>query len=249
MSQSTFILVHAAWLGAWAWSDVAKKLVELGHTVIVPDLPGHGGDTTAARDIHLQDYVTRILQEVEQSDKPVILVGHSFSGIVISQVAEVATPGKIQGLVYLAAFLLPDGGSFAEAVAGVTGSLAVDHFYLSEDESTAHVAADKMHEAFAQDVPLQTFNTARRYFVAEPAAPLFEKLCLSQARFGAVPKYYIETTEDNALPLAAQRAMAAQGKVRRTYSLAGGHCPNFTQPEKLVGYLESIREELESAKK
>ncbi|WP_020408346.1 alpha/beta fold hydrolase [Hahella ganghwensis] len=244
MSQATFILVHGAWLGAWAWQDVKQRLNDMGHTVVTPDLPGHGADKTPAGDIHLLDYVNTVLREVEASANPVVLVGHSFAGVVISQVAEAASPGKIRGLVYVAAMLLPNGGSFGGAVPGITGSLAVENFYLSEDKTTAHVAEDKMHAAFAQDVPEAAFAEASQYFVAEPAAPLFEPLSVSDEKFGVVPKYYIEATNDNAVPLDAQRAMAAQGGVRQTFSLASGHCPNFSQPVKLASYLIQIQEDL-----
>ncbi|OZG72983.1 alpha/beta hydrolase [Hahella sp. CCB-MM4] len=248
MSQSTFILVHAAWLGAWAWHDVAQILVEQGHSVVVPDLPGHGGDNTPAGDIHLKDYVDRIMLEVDRSDGPVVLVGHSFAGIVISQVAEIAGPEKVKGLVYVAAFLLPDGGSFIDAVSGVTDSVAVEHFYLSGDETTAHVAEEKMHEAFAQDVPQEAFIAASQFFVPEPAAPLMEKLSLTGENYRVVPRYYIEATEDKAVPITAQRAMASAGNVRRTFSLNTGHCPNFSQPGKLAEYLQEIHGELNPAR-
>ncbi|AZZ92600.1 alpha/beta fold hydrolase [Hahella sp. KA22] len=241
--KSTYILVHAAWLGAWAWKHVADQLTAKGHTVIAPDLPGHGADQTPAKLIRLQNYVTTVLEAVDRSEQPVILVGHSFAGVTISQVAE-ARPEKIRGLVYLAAFLLPNDASFGDAVAGVTGSLAVENFYLSDDKTEAYVSAEKAHAAFAQDASAEAFSEAAKYMVAEPAAPLFEKLCITEERCGAIPKYYIETTEDNAVPLAAQRQMAAQGGVRRTYSMATGHCPNLTQPTEVAAYLLAIAEEL-----
>ncbi|ABC29834.1 Lysophospholipase [Hahella chejuensis KCTC 2396] len=241
--KSTYVLVHAAWLGAWAWKPVADQLTAMGHTVIAPDLPGHGADQTPAKLVRLQNYVATVLDAVDRSEQPVILVGHSFAGVTISQVAE-ARPEKIRGLVYLAAFLLPNDASFGDAVAGVTGSLAVDNFYLSDDKTEAYVAAEKAHAAFAQDASAEAFGEAAKYMVAEPAAPLFEKLSITETRWGAIPKYYIETTEDNAIPLAAQRQMAEQGGVRRTYSLATGHCPNLTQPVQVAAYLQSIAEDL-----
>ena len=110
-----YILVHSAWLGGWQWENVAESLRKKGHTVIAPDLPGHGQDKTEPTDITMVDYVKTIVDILDLQEEPVILVGHSFNGITISRVAELQ-PKKIKKLVYLTAFLLPNGASFFDAV-------------------------------------------------------------------------------------------------------------------------------------
>ena len=132
--SNTYVLVHSAWLGGWQWENVAKLLREKGHLVIAPDLPGHGQDKTAPGDITMADYVKTIVDILDLQQEPVILVWHSFNGITISQVAELR-PKKVKKLVYLTAFLLPNGGSFFDAVQGVEGSTAVENFYLSDDKT------------------------------------------------------------------------------------------------------------------
>ena len=80
------------------------------------------------------------------------MVGHSFNGITISRVAELR-PKKVSKLVYITAFLLPNGGSFFKAVQGVEGSKAAENFYLSEDQTYALVKEEEIQNVFAHDIP------------------------------------------------------------------------------------------------
>lgn len=239
--KETFVLVHAAWLGAWQWENVSQLLKEKGHSVIALDLPGHGNDKTPPSKITMDDYVNSILQILDQQNEPVILVGHSFNGITISRVAELR-PEKIKSLVYLTAFLLPQGGSFFKAVQGVQGSKAVENFYLSDDQTVALIKEDQIQNAFAHDIPKEVFNRAKAFIVPEPTAPLLYELEISDANFGRIPKYYIECTEDRAIPIEVQRAMY-KGVVKKSFSIKSSHTPNFSQPEKVAEYLLVISKE------
>tara|TARA_B110000902_G_scaffold35992_1_gene38117 strand:- start:20383 stop:21234 length:852 start_codon:yes stop_codon:yes gene_type:complete len=239
--KETYVLVHAAWLGGWQWEGVAKNLQENGHTVIAPDLPGHGSDKTSPSAITMENYVQTLTDILDMQDGPVILVGHSFNGITVSRVAELR-PKKVKSLVYLTAFLLPNGGSFFGAVQGVQGSEAVDNFYLSEDKTYALVKEDELQNAFAHDIPKEAFDGAKPYIVSEPSAPLMYELEITDEHFGSIPKYYIECTEDRAIPVEVQRAMY-KGNVKKTYTLNSSHTPNFSQPENLATILLEISKE------
>jgi pimeloyl-ACP methyl ester carboxylesterase len=76
--------------------------------VIPLDLPGHGRDHTPIREITLDSYARAVCEVLDRETEGVILVGHSRGGIVISYAAE-KCPGRVKKLVYLAAFLLPNG--------------------------------------------------------------------------------------------------------------------------------------------
>ena len=101
-------------------------------------------------------------------------------------------------------------------------SKAVENFYLSEDKSYALVNEEAMHEAFAHDIPLENFSAAKPYIVPEPSAPLSYAQEISHDNFGKIPKYYIECTEDRAIPIEVQRAMY-KGKVKKHFSLMASH--------------------------
>lgn len=239
--KETYVLVHSAWLGGWQWENVAKTLKENGHIVLTPDLPGHGNNKTSPANITMNDYVKTLTKILDKQDSPVILVGHSFNGITVSRVAELR-PNKVKKLVFLTAFLLPSGGSFFGAVQGVKGSTAVDNFQLSEDKTYAFVKEDEIQNAFAHDIPKEAFDGAKPYIVPEPAAPLMYELEITNENFGKIHKFYIECTEDKAIPIEVQRAMY-KGKVKKVYTLNSSHTPNFSQPENLANILLEILKE------
>ncbi len=100
--MSTFVLVHGAWHGAWCWEKVVPLLQEAGHGVVVPDLPGHGEDGMPISELSMRGYADRVIRTVDEQPEPVVLVGHSMGGIVVSLVAE-ARPDRLKKLVYLRA--------------------------------------------------------------------------------------------------------------------------------------------------
>jgi pimeloyl-ACP methyl ester carboxylesterase len=109
---ATFVLVHGAWQGPWCWERLAPLLGRSGHRVLTPTLTGCGDD--AARlspeitlDTHVHD-VSAVVDDIAESD--VLLVGHSYAGMVISEVAD-SRADKLAGLAYLDGFYPRDGDS------------------------------------------------------------------------------------------------------------------------------------------
>ena len=107
------MLVHGALLGEFSWTRVERRPVADGNTVITLDLPGHGADQTPVDQITPNSYRNAVVRAISERSN-VVLVGHSFGGVVVSQVAE-AIPARILKLVYLAA-LIPQNGESASAL-------------------------------------------------------------------------------------------------------------------------------------
>ena len=110
LGPKTFVIVHGAWGGGWAFREVDRLLRAEGHTVYRPTLTGQGERNHLANeaidlDLHIQDVVNVILWE---DLKDVVLVGHSYGGMVVTGVAD-RIPERIGCLVYLDA-LLPENG-------------------------------------------------------------------------------------------------------------------------------------------
>ncbi len=113
--MATFVLVPGFWLGGWAWEDVTATLREHGHVVYPVTLTGlgerrHLGNAEVNLDTHIQDVGNLIYYEKLQN---VILVGHSYAGIVITGVADRA-PDRLAKLIYADTAPLPDGMSNAD---------------------------------------------------------------------------------------------------------------------------------------
>src|SRR5688500_8749013 len=111
--MKTFILIHGSWHSSWNWHRVIPILERKGHRAIAVDLPGMGRDKTPINEVRFQKSVASICELIDSLDSKVILVGHSKNGIMISQAAEYRSD-KIEKLIYLAAYLIPDGKTQSE---------------------------------------------------------------------------------------------------------------------------------------
>ena len=104
--MATFVLVHGGWAGGWQWREVASLLRAAGHDVFTPTLTGLGERVhLASPDVGLDTHIQDILMVLEYEElRDVILVGYSYSGMVITGVAERA-PERLAHLVYLDAYV------------------------------------------------------------------------------------------------------------------------------------------------
>jgi pimeloyl-ACP methyl ester carboxylesterase len=115
--MATYVLVHGAWHGGWCWRAVARSLRAAGHEVYAPSLTGLGDRRhLAAPDIDLDTHVMDVVNLLEMEDlTEVILVGHSYGGMVVTGVADRAH-SRIRSLVYLDAFVPDDGEALIDYV-------------------------------------------------------------------------------------------------------------------------------------
>ena len=241
--MSTYVLVHGSWHGSWCWNKVLPRLEEAGHRVIAIDLPGHGGDGTSLRDVTLQSYVTCVTDVLDGlgPDERAILVGHSRGGVVISQAAE-QRPEKIERLVYLAAYLLRNGETMFATALSDTESLIVSHLEVNEAEGWHMVRERGMRECLYSDCSEEDIALARSRLSPEANLPAVTPVRVSDARFGRVPRVYVECLRDRVVSPAMQRRMQARLPCERVLSLETGHSPFLSAPEELVRHLLSVAE-------
>ncbi len=117
--QSTFVLVHGAWAGGWIWRDMAERLRALGHRVYTPTLTGLGERShLISPEINLTTHALDVANLIKWEElSGVVLVGHSYGGMVISGTAEKVPEGAIRSIVYLDAFVPGNGQSLADLAA------------------------------------------------------------------------------------------------------------------------------------
>lgn len=240
-NKKTFVLVHGAWESGRCWDSIKVHLEKEGHRVFTPTLPGHGIDNKPSNEITFDSYIEILKPLLEiQEDHSVTLVGHGFSGMIISALAEIM-PEKINKLVYLAAFLPKNGQSIMD-IAKESWDKSISHFftYMEEENIILLEKSDEMVDtlynrcsrAFRQ-------NILKALREDEPMSPFFEKAELSTDRFGKLPKCYIECRQDKIILLSEQRNMY-QDQVQNKFSLQADHAPFYSYPEELTLALRSV---------
>ncbi|WP_210521664.1 alpha/beta fold hydrolase [Hymenobacter terricola] len=237
--NKTFVLVHGAWSGKYAWDAVRPVLEQAGHRVITFDLPGHGSDPTPLGQLTLDSYVRATLALIRAEEGgPVVLVGHSMAGMIISQVAEQA-PAEIDKLVYVCAYLPHDGQSafdFADA-----DSLLPPNLLVSADQLSATIKPEAIVPIFAADCPAYIQELVVSRHRPEALAPFQANVTLTEPNFGRVPKYYIETLQDVGISTHLQRLMIQEnGAVAQVFALDCGHSPFFARPTELATILKDL---------
>ena len=232
--MSHYILIHGAWEESRAWDDVSPILQQNGHTVTAVDLPGHGENKQALSQVTMAAYIQTVVDVIKRLDHQVILVGHSMTGAVISQVAE-QIPEKIERLIYVAAFLLKDGGTVLEAMQSDAANEFLPEIVFSDDQTYASVSEQTLRSIGFHDVKETVIQRVLPLMAEKQATePFMAKVVVSDENFGSVPKTYIRTSIDKVTSLTLQDTMIANWKVETVLDLESGHFPAFSVPEKLA---------------
>jgi len=236
--MSTFVLVHGAWHGGWCWEKIAPLLESRGHRVLAPDLPGHGSDRTPIADVSLDAYAARVREVIAAQPEPVVLVGHSMGGIVISAAAE-RIPERIRTLVYLAAFLVGEGETLLAAGAD-PGSALVGNLVPSADGASVTVKPEVVVPAFYADCAPADAERARARLVPQASAPFTTPVLWTAARAGRVPRVYIACLRDRAISPAVQQRMYEARPCKSVLTLDTDHSPFYSTPEPLATHLAAL---------
>jgi pimeloyl-ACP methyl ester carboxylesterase len=227
-SKPTIVIVHGAWGGAWAFKRVETMLRDKGFNVYRPQLTGQGDRVHLARpdiglNTHIEDVVNTILFE-DLHD--IILVGHSYGGMVITGVED-RVPDRIKRLVYLDALVPNDGDSVSTLLTGAgdvikqmtQGDYIVPR-WVKPDQPPPH------------DVPqaLKTFT---------------DRIVLKNEAARKIPAIYILTVEKDKQPKDDDFFSQSQRAKERGWTmlqLTSDHNPQWSAPEALVEMLAGIRQ-------
>jgi pimeloyl-ACP methyl ester carboxylesterase len=235
--MSRFVLVHGAFCGAWCWEPLVAELEARGHEVEAIDLPGHGADTTPARDVTLDSYADRVAQTL-RAGGPAVLVGHSMGGVVITQTAARARE-HVDRLVYCCAFLPRDGESLKSLADKPEGAADLVQANLVLEPPVATLAPEAAREAFYERcTPEQAeWGLARRQ--PQPIAPFVTPVDLGGG-VDEIPRFYVLCTEDKAIPPALQRRMTAESPCAEVVELDADHSPFLCRTRELADIFDGF---------
>ena len=237
--MKTFILIHGSWHSAWNWHKVIPFLEKQGHRGIAIDLPGMGRDKTPIREVKMKTTVEKICSLIDSIEGKVILVGHSKNGIMISQAAEYR-PDKIEKLIYLAAYLIPNGKTQREYSIQDTEGVLKPYVTMHE-ELNAHTLRPEIYkEGLYADCEDHITEMAKFILSHEPVESGITPLQLTEENYGRIPKIYIECTKDRAVTPFIQRKMYTETPCEKVYSLPTSHSPFFSKAKDLTDILCEI---------
>ncbi|KAL5582131.1 hypothetical protein UlMin_014573 [Ulmus minor] len=251
LETSHFVLVHGGGFGAWCWYKTIALLEEGGFKVTAIDLTGsgiHSFDTNSIK--NLSQYVkplTDFLENLPEGEK-VIVVGHDFGGSSISYAMELF-PLKISKAVFIAAPMLKNGQSTLDMFSQQAGSddlMRKAQIFLyanGNDQPPTAIDLDKslLKDLLFNQSPSKDVALASVSMRPIPFAPVLEKLSLSDTKYGLVRRFYIETPEDNVIPMSFQQAMIEANPPERVLRLKGAdHSPFFSKPQALHKLLVEI---------
>lgn len=231
--MSTFVLVHGAWHGGW--EKVAPLLEEAGHEVVV-DLPGHGDNHVPVPEVTLAAYAERGCSVLDEQSEPVVLVGHSMGGLAISEAAE-RRPEKISLLVYLTAFLLPNGKTLLETAQTDEEAIVLPNADVDEEKGIVTIREGQARDVFYGDC---TEEKAKTRLMPQPLAPFVTPVSVSEENFGQVRCIYVECLQDRAIGPATQKKMYTQTPCEQVVSMETSHSPMLSAPEELAGHLDAL---------
>jgi pimeloyl-ACP methyl ester carboxylesterase len=220
----TVVLVHGAFADASSWNGVVERLQAAGLDVRAPANPLRGIS-------HDSRYVASF---IKQTPGPVVAVGHSYGGAVITNAA--ATAENVVGLVYVAAFATEEGERLGEAEGAsrdsVLSTAQVPIRYPQGDgaETATEFAIDptKFHDAFAADLPLE--QTAIMAATQRPVAELAFSEPAGPPAWKGLPSWAVVATGDKAAGTDVIRSMAKRAGATIT-ELDGSHVIMVSQPQ------------------
>jgi pimeloyl-ACP methyl ester carboxylesterase len=235
-TMKTFVLIHGSWHSAWNWHRVVPLLEKQGHRAIAIDLPGMGRDKTPVGEVRFSTTVEKICQLIDSIEGKVILVGHSKNGIIISQAAEYR-PGKIDKLVYLAAYLIPNGKTQREYSVQDTEGVLKPYVTMHPELNASTLQPKIYKEGLYADCDDSITELAKLLLSHEPVESGMAPLQLTDENYGSVPRVYIECTQDRAVTPFIQRKMYTEMPCEKVYSMHTSHSPFFSKPQELVDIL------------
>jgi pimeloyl-ACP methyl ester carboxylesterase len=235
-----FIFIPGAWHGAWCWERIVPALEAAGHQVQTPDLLGMGSDKTPLSDVTYAKWIDQVAGLLDVAAEPVILMGHSRGGLVISDAAE-RRPDKVAMLVYLTAFLNTDGMSLIESWQRVPRPDQQELATVNADGSTTLIA-DRVAPVLYNTTPPEWAAKALKALGPEPKDTFVTPIHVTTERFGGVRRAYIECAEDKSILIELQKLMQSDLPCEVVHTIAADHSPFFSAPDKLIEALLKIAE-------
>ena len=237
----SLLLVHGAFSDASIWSKVLPLLTAAGASVATLTLPAHtDADNAQAGKTTLDDYVETVRRTVAAANEPMVLVGHSMAGMVITGIAE-TLPEKVAALVYVCAVLPENGRSLMSYTSTDPESRFAAHSQPDQGHGVITMSRDGLIDAVFNRTNDADAAAATATIRPEPLQPFVAEAHTMADRFGRVVRYYVSTTHDHALTPSLQRKMFDAQPCEKVYTVDSDHAPMVSAPQSLADALLDVR--------
>ncbi|SCX74245.1 alpha/beta hydrolase [Variovorax sp. EL159] len=221
-NKPTVVLVHGFWGGAAHWNGVIAELLRKGYTSLhAVELPL----TSLAEDAE------RLRKMVVQQQGPVLLVGHSYGGAVITQAGDLP---NVTGLVYIAAFA-PDAGESPGGITQQHPPVAAANL-APDSDGYLWVVPEKFHESFCQDLSAEE----GRVMGVTQKAPLASTFgdAITAPAWKKKPSWYQISSDDRMIAPANQERMSARLGAKKVITLAASHASLASKPVEVAALID-----------
>jgi pimeloyl-ACP methyl ester carboxylesterase len=229
--RKTFVLVHGAWHGGWCWGRVSDLLEAKGHKVFAPTMTGLGACShLLSKDVNITTHVTDIANLIKWEDlSNIVLVGHSYGGMIISGVAEQLSD-RIASIVFLDAFMPEDGDSLQETATPFFKNLIAEALARGD-------AALKAPPAAAFGVEEKDRPWVDGKCTPQPIATYIERAKYTGAREKVLKKAFIRAKGYASPGFDANLAKCKSDAAWKTFEVACGHDVMVIKPQELADIL------------
>jgi pimeloyl-ACP methyl ester carboxylesterase len=223
-SQPTVVLVHGAFAESASWNGVIRRLQDQGYTAIAAANPlrSLSGDA---------QFLASILESIEG---PVVLVGHSYGGSVISNGA--LGNENVKALVFVAAFAPEEGESIGELSGRSPGSTlgeTLESVRLSDGTTDLYIRQEMFHQQFAADAPAE--QAALDAVTQRPLRDVAQNEGSGPPAWKSVPSWFVFPELDKNIPIEAHRFMAERAQAREVVEIDGApHAVGVSHPEEVA---------------
>ncbi|AKP32443.1 alpha/beta fold hydrolase [Yersinia aleksiciae] len=220
-TKLNIVLVHGAWADGSQWRNIIPALHAMGHRVIA-----------------IQNPLTSLADDVERTIKlttalygPTLLIGHSYGGMVITQVGHLQ---NVVGMVYLAAFA-PDAGESLSSLFALRKPPIGAAYIRPDDNGFLWIDTDKFHENMCQDVDEN--EALVMALVQKPLAARAFTDKSAQPAWRVKPCWYQVSTEDRMLPVETQRGFAKRIQAQKIIELPASHASHISHPQQIIALI------------
>ncbi|UNK22128.1 alpha/beta fold hydrolase [Yersinia intermedia] len=220
-TKLNIVLVHGAWADGSQWRYIIPALHAMGHRVIA-----------------IQNPLTSLADDVERTIKltsalygPTLLVGHSYGGMVITQVGHLQ---NVVGMVYLAAFA-PDAGESLSSTFALRQPPVGAAYIRPDDNGFLWIDTNQFHENMCHDIDEN--EALVMSMVQKPLAARAFTDKSAQPAWRVKPCWYQISTQDRMLPVETQRDFAARIQAKKVIELPSSHASLLSHPQQIIALI------------